>query len=50
VSEDNDYSDLISSKIDDLLKPQLKEWLNNNLSDVVDKIVREEIKKLIDKS
>jgi hypothetical protein len=31
----------------DLLKPQLKEWLNKNLPDIVSDIIQKEIKKLI---
>jgi cell pole-organizing protein PopZ len=32
--------------ISDMLEPKLTEWLNNNLSSVVEKIVQEEINKL----
>ena len=35
--------------VNDLVKPLIKDWLNNNLTNIVEKIVSEEIKKIISK-
>jgi cell pole-organizing protein PopZ len=35
--------------VNNLLKPLIKDWLNNNLTQIVEKIVSEEIKKIIPK-
>ncbi|MFT7098763.1 MAG: cell pole-organizing protein PopZ, partial [Rickettsiales bacterium] len=37
----------VEGMIASLLEPKLEQWLNENLPTIVDKIVREEIKKLI---
>tara|TARA_Y100000389_G_scaffold88700_1_gene85134 strand:+ start:10995 stop:12098 length:1104 start_codon:yes stop_codon:yes gene_type:complete len=43
----NNNSDLIESGVNYIIKDELKKWLDNNLPDIVDKIVREEISKII---
>lgn len=44
-------SNLFESKVsDEVVRSELRIWLDNNLPDIVDKVVREEIGKLIDKS
>lgn len=35
--------------VNDLMRPLIKDWLNNNLPNLVEKIVSEEIKKIIPK-
>ena len=47
-SQDN--SDLIASQVNDVIRGEIKIWFDNNLPDIVDKIVKEEISKLINKS
>ena len=47
-SQDN--SDLIASQVNDFIRGEIKIWFYNNLPDIVDKIVKEEISKLINKS
>ena len=47
-SQDN--SDLIASQVNDVIRGEIKIWFDNNLPDIVDKIVKEEIYKLINKS
>jgi hypothetical protein len=44
-------SNLFESKVsDEVVRSELRIWLNDNLPDIVDKVVREEIVKLVDKS
>jgi len=44
-------SNLFKSKVsDEVVRSELRIWLNDNLPDIVDKVVREEIVKLVDKS
>lgn len=37
----------IDSMVNDIMKPLIKEWLDNNLPKVVEKVVSEEIKRVI---
>ena len=46
LKERNTEADLI---ITNLIKPMLKEWLDNNLPRLVEKVIAEELKKLIPK-
>jgi len=46
LKERNTEADLI---ITNLIKPMLKEWLDNNLPKLVEKVIAEELKKLIPK-
>lgn len=45
----NDESSEIKNIVAALIKPQLSEWLNNNLRTIVTQVVESEIKKLIPK-
>ena len=46
MKERDTEADLI---ITNLIKPMLKEWLDNNLPKLVEKVIAEELKKLIPK-
>ena len=46
LKKENTDADLI---ITNLIKPMLKEWLDNNLPRLVEKVIAEELKKLIPK-
>ena len=44
--ESNSFNQTLDSLTKELLKPLLKEWLDNNLPTIVDHIVRDEIKRI----
>lgn len=45
--EDYSKSDMLSQVAFELMKPKLENWFNENLPQLVEKIVREEIKKIV---
>ena len=47
--EYNDKYQSMTLVVNDLMRPLIKDWLNNNLSNLVEKIISEEIKKIIPK-
>ncbi|RTK92183.1 MAG: DUF2497 domain-containing protein [Rickettsiales bacterium] len=47
--EYNDKYQSMTLIVNDLMRPLIKDWLNNNLSNMVEKIISEEIKKIIPK-
>jgi uncharacterized protein len=46
----HDKSDSFDDKVNQIMRPLIKDWLDNNLPKVVKKIVSEEIKRIIPKS